>query len=142
MPSNPTESLTAEQRFRLSFDRLKSNKPEVLPKGTPVSQNNVAREARCDPSALRKSRFPSLIREIQAYVEFHQNDHPSQHEILLKQRRVRRSDRERLEDAVRQRDEAVSRAVSAERRIVELTEEVQSLHRELDEFKPPPSSIR
>ena len=61
--------LSAEQRFRQAFERLKANKPKVLEVGTPVSQNNVAKEAGCDPSALRKSRFPALVREIQAYLE-------------------------------------------------------------------------
>lgn len=142
MSSTSSESLTAEQRFRRAFGRLKMNEPQILPKGTPVSQNNVAKEAGCDPSALRKARFPSLVREIQAFVELHREDRPSQRKALLKQRRVRRSDRERLEDAIQQRDEAVSRMASADRRIIELTEEVQSLQRQLDELRPPPVSLR
>lgn len=135
-------TMTAEQRFRRAFERLKKNKPEVLSEGTPVSQNNVAKEAGCDPSALRKSRFPTLVREIQAYVELHRDDQSSQRKAILKARRARRSDRERLEDAVRQRDEAVSRMASAERRIVELSEKVQSLERQLDELRPALAPIR
>lgn len=56
--SSGAEYLTAEQRFRLAFERLKANKPNVLNPGSVVSQNNVAREAKCDPSALRKSESP------------------------------------------------------------------------------------
>lgn len=71
MSSNQTELLSAEQRFRLAFERLKANTPKLVEFGTLVTQNNVAREAGCDPSALRKARFPALIREIQAYIELH-----------------------------------------------------------------------
>ena len=58
----------AEQHFREAFERLKKNKPEVLPAGTPVTQNNVAREAGRDPSALKKDRYPLLVLEIQAHI--------------------------------------------------------------------------
>jgi hypothetical protein len=82
MASNPE---TAEQRFRAAFDRLKDDKPQILPRGTPVSQNNVAKEAGTDPTALRKKRFPALIREIQAWVELH-----SQQQTLQRVRRERK----------------------------------------------------
>jgi hypothetical protein len=42
---------TAELSFRQSFERLKTDEPIRLPKGTPVSQNNVAKEADVDPRA-------------------------------------------------------------------------------------------
>lgn len=44
----------AETAFRAAFLRLKLGKPQVMPKGTPVTQNNVAREAGRDPSALKR----------------------------------------------------------------------------------------
>lgn len=141
MPLENTNPLSAEQRFRQAFERLKADDPKLLAQGTPVSQNNVAKEAGCDPSALRKSRFPSLIREIQAYVELRTDDHLSKRQALLKQRRVRRSLRERLEDAERQRDAAQSLMLSANRRIVELTENLHCLQRELDELRPQPTNI-
>ena len=141
MSSQPAKPLTAEQRFRLAFDRLKRNDPEVLPKGTPVSQNNIAKEAGCDQSALRKSRFPSLVREIQAWVELHTEDFSSQRKALLKQRRTRRSDQERLEDAVRQRDEAASKLACADRRIIELSEQVTALQQRIDDLQPLPTPI-
>ena len=59
----------AEKLFRDAFDRLKRDKPKVLPQGTSVTQNNVAREAGRDPSALRKDRYPRLIREVQKWIE-------------------------------------------------------------------------
>lgn len=141
MSSKPVESLGAEQRFRQSFERLKAGQPKVLAHGTPVTQNNVAREAACDPSALRKTRFPKLIREIQAYLELHKDDVTSQRQIDLKKRTANRSLAKRLEDAIRQRDASQSRLVSAERRVVELSEQVQSLQQRLDDIQPKPVRI-
>ena len=69
--ADPAKRMSAGEQYRAAFERLKSNKPERLPKGTPVSQNNVAKEAGSDPSALKKARFPLLIAEIQKYVEGH-----------------------------------------------------------------------
>lgn len=59
----------AVDSFRSAFERLKNNTPEILPAGAKATQNNVAREAGRDPSALRASRYPDLIAEIQAYCE-------------------------------------------------------------------------
>lgn len=130
--------LTAEQRFRQAFERLKAGEPKVLPEGTPISQNNIAKEAGCDPSALRKSRFPSLIREIQTYIELHQEAPSSQRQELLKQREKRRNQRGRLNDVEVQRDFAQSQLASANRRIIELTEELKLIRMQLEELRPPP----
>jgi hypothetical protein len=59
---------TAEHAFREAFERLKANKPSRLVKHTRLSQNNVAKQAGCDPSALKKSRYPELINEIQNWL--------------------------------------------------------------------------
>ena len=133
--------LSAEQRFRQAFERLKANKPKVLEVGTPVSQNNVAKEAGCDPSALRKSRFPALVREIQAYLELTQEETPSKRQTALKERAARQKHRDQLADVVRQRDAAVSQLVSANRRVVELSEEVGMLRLRLDELRPQPTPL-
>lgn len=140
MQSEP--EVTAEQRFRQAFERLKSNAHTVLDKGTPVSQNNVAKEAGCDPSALRKSRFPSLVREIQAYVEAHKDAAPSKRQTTLKQKALRQEHRDQLGDVTRQRDAALSQIASANRRVIELSEEVSRLRIRIDELQPPPSPIR
>lgn len=134
--------LTAEQRFRQAFERLKGNEPKLLKTGTPVSQNSVAKEAGCDPSALRKTRFPSLVREIQAYVELHKDDVQSKRQTTLKQRAIRQKQRDILADVIRQRDVALSQIASANRRIVELSEEVKMLRLHIEELRPSPSQIR
>lgn len=133
--SSETECLSAEQRFRLAFERLKANKPTVLKPGSPVSQNNVAKEADCDPSALRKSRFPSLIREIQAYVEINMQERPSKRRELLRQRGLRADMKKRLEEVIAQRDIAQSQLISAQHRVVELTLELQSVKEQLTTFQ-------
>jgi hypothetical protein len=130
-PSEPTQS--AEQRFRDAFERLKLCHPEVLPKGTPVSQNNVAREAGCDPSALRKSRFPLLVMEIQEWVESHKSDQASVgRQKLLRQQRKNRDAREIIADLKKQRDSAANLLVDANHRIVELTYELNAARARLD----------
>ena len=62
------KSQCAEQRFREAFKRLKNGCPQLLPVGALVSQNNVAQEAGCTPSALRRERFPTLVAEIQRHL--------------------------------------------------------------------------
>jgi small-conductance mechanosensitive channel len=142
MSLKAVDAVNAETRFRQAFDRIKNGEPKVLVRGAAVTQNNVAREAGCDPSALKKSRFPALVREIQAYVDLRTADHPSQGQAHIKLRSSRRTLQERLDDALKQRDMAQSLSASANRRIVELTLQVQSLRRQIDELAPPPTVIR
>lgn len=118
----------AEIAFREAFDRLKSGKPNLLPKGTAVTQNNVAREAGLDPSALKKARFPVLVAEIQHWIS--QNDvrqvtTPSK--SIYAQRNRNRSLREQIEVLKAQRDNALALLVDADARIVALTVEKQRL---------------
>lgn len=135
MLSQSVETVSAEDRFRQAFERLKAGEPKLLKLGTPVTQNNVAREAGCDPSALKKARFPGLVRQIQAHIKLHHDD-SSVTSKKTKSRAANRSMQERLDDAMRQRDQAQSILASANMRIIELSEEVQSLQRQLDEIRP------
>lgn len=90
---------TAESNFRDAFERLKTDSPIVLPVNSEVSQNNVAKEAGRVPSALRKSRFKSLVAEIQEYVATHRVERPeSERQKLIKQRQKNRSTKERTAD--------------------------------------------
>lgn len=61
----------ALREFSEAFERLKRNEPRRVLRGTPVSQNNVSREAGMDTSALRKSLYPDLVRSIQEWVGAH-----------------------------------------------------------------------
>ena len=143
MPTSdkPDQKLSAEERFYAAFERLKLNLPQVLPKGTPVSQNNVAKEAGCDPSALRKTRFPLLVLAIQEWVEAHKSEEPSERQRLLKQRRKNRDTKEIIADLKQQRDRAVALLADADLRIVELSEKVADMQTRLDQLQPSASIL-
>ncbi|WP_081626888.1 hypothetical protein [Herbaspirillum frisingense] len=116
----------AEIAFRAAFDRLKANRPIILAKGAKISQNNIAREAGCDPSALKKSRYPILVREIQAWIL----ENPSS--LLVKKRPVshRDSDRrlkDRIKELEQQRDRMASLLLQADSRVLELSKKVTFL---------------
>ena len=119
----------AEIKFRNAFERLKKNKPELLPKGTSLSQNNVAKEAGVDPSALRRSRYPELVHEIQKWLEAHKEvkTERSQRQVMLGQRSNNRDLRKRIEALTAQRDNALSRVLEAEYLIIQLNLENKSL---------------
>lgn len=133
----PDPTPNAEQRFRDAFKRLKLGVPEVLPRGTLVSQNNVAKEAGCDPSALRKTRFPLLVMAIQEWVESHKGEQPpSERQSLLKQRRKNRDTRETIADLKKQRDVVAGLLADADLRIVELTDKLADVQARLDQLQP------
>lgn len=146
MPTSETDSvdISAEQRFREAFERLKRREPKVLPKGSQVSQNNVAKEAGCaDPSALRKSRFPLLVMEIQEWVATHRMSGADS--VRKKQQSVRcknRSYREMIADFKLQRDATAGLLADANLQIVLLTEENLSLRARLDAIRPSASVVK
>lgn len=136
--SSPPLQVTgkAEKAFREAFERLKSGKPERLPKGAPVSQNNVAKETGLDPSALKKSRYPSLISEIQRWVEEnHTEAPPSPRQKILAQRKRNRVLNLKVAALKVQRDRVASLLVEADAKIIELTMEITRLQTLL----PPPN---
>lgn len=145
MPSMPSLAevlggrCTAEHAFREAFDRLKRNCPQILPPGTPVSQNNVAKEAGRDPSALRKSRYPSLIEEIQRWLATSApTASNSQRQTLAARRERTRTQKERLQNLKAQRDSLASLLVEADAKILELTLENARLHSLLPATKVTP----
>jgi len=128
---------TAEVNFREAFERLKHNVPKVLPLGTPVSQNNVSREAGCDESALKKKRFPALVEDIQAYVLSHEEHRkPSSRQHLLKQRQRTRDSKKISSDLKAQRDSLTSLLLDANAHIGTLTQKVRDLEARLEDLQP------
>lgn len=125
----------AELKFRHAFERLKAGKPDILPKGTPLSQNNVAKEAGVDPSALRRARFPELVADIQAWMEAHKEEAPqkSPRQMMLAQRSRNRDLQEKAKALEEQRDKALGQLLDAQSRILELTLENQRLRAQLPE---------
>lgn len=129
--SQPDYVGDAEKLFRDAFERLKCNKPTTLPRNTPVTQNNVAKEAGRDPSALRKSRYPRLIREIQKWIEDNGNAprNRASHASLIKGARDKnRQLKSRFEEITQQRDKAMARLVISEEFILDQ-------HRQLQDYK-------
>ena len=127
-----TARRSAADQYREAFERLKLNKPQLLTKGTPVTQNNVAKEAGSDPSALKKSRFPSLIAEIKTYIEQHAEERPrSLNQINHLARQKSRALRDRIEQVARQRDQLASLVSEADAKIIELYDRIAELERQL-----------
>ncbi len=130
--AEPAKRISAGELYRAAFERLKHNKPDRLPQGTPVSQNNIAKEAGCDPSALRKTRFPLLIAEIQAYVEAHADERPpSARQVSLQARKRNRDHRERIKKVTQQRDHLSSLLSEADTTILELYGRITELEGKL-----------
>jgi len=140
--STAGEAKTAEQRFRDAFDRLKDDEPRLLPRGTPVSQNNVAKEAGTDPSALRKKRFPALVREIQAWVEIHSQQQTMQRARRERKRRSREDLSEQNSRLTKERDDAQSQLTSAHRLVLDLLQKNARLQARVDELSPQPIPLK
>lgn len=133
--NNPQQS--AADQYRAAFERLKSNMPVRLSKGTPVTQNNVAREAGTDPSALKRSRFPTLIAEIQQFVSSQEDIKPaSARQIRIARQNKNRSLKERLAEVSLQRDILASKLSEADMTILELRSQLDELLR-----KEPKSTV-
>jgi hypothetical protein len=116
----------AEQNFRDAFDRLKRGKPQRMPLGIPVSQNNVAKEAGKDPSALKKARYPALVDEIQQWVAQHGADRPlSRRQQAIARRKSRAAMQARQNELVTQRDLALSMLVASDDQLLHLLKEVE-----------------
>lgn len=130
---NSTPSVgRAEKAFREAFERLKSGKPERMAKSSTISQNNIAKEAGCDPSALRKTRFPSLIAEIQRWINENPTTKPtSPRQTILAQRHQNRSMKDKIEAMKAQRDHALSLLIEADAKIIELALENMDLRAKL-----------
>lgn len=123
----------AELKFRDAFERLKSGKPDIISKGAQLSQNNIAKEAGVDPSALRRSRFPELVAEIQLWIETHKEEciPISPRQMVLVQRSKNRGIKEQLKALKEQRDIAHSELITAQAYILELMQENQYLREQL-----------
>ncbi|WP_373019978.1 hypothetical protein [Thiomicrorhabdus sp.] len=115
---------TAEEKFRASFERLKADKPDRLPKGTKLSQANVAKEAGDHPTALKKDRYPSLILEIQDEISRRKIKSDG---VKNANDKKRKTDKERLKDCQLQRDKLSNIVDSQEGYIEELLYEIEKM---------------
>jgi hypothetical protein len=138
----PSQNDTAEDKFRSAFERLKVNRPQVVPNGTPVSQNNIAKEAGADPSALRKTRYPALIREIQTWIDIAGAEGIKLKERRIKKQQSRENTAEQILRLTAQRDLAQSQLISIQQRVLELLIENDMLKTTINELRPPPIPLR
>ena len=146
--SSPKDSVhaisgRAEASFRKAFDRLKIGKPDLLIKGSKVTQNNVAKEAGRDPSALKKSRFPGLVSDIQRWIEAHAGEAlKSPRQMMLTQRSRNQILKARIVELEVQRDRNASLLLEADMKILDLTVENARLNALLPESNVTPLTRR
>ena len=106
---------------------------------TAVSKAETAFREAFDPSALRKSRYPALIAEIQRWLATNRPQAPvSERQTLLSKRKRNRSLKERIEDMKTQRDSLASLLVEADAKILELTLENARLRAQVPSSKVTP----
>lgn len=118
------ENKSAEDLFTDAFERLKDNQPTTLSKGTPVTQNNVAREAGRNTSALRRERYPTLVLEIQAWVRSQKEQHNSKKRSTDNRSRTLK---QKLQDHQKQVEKLSSIVSAQDNYIIELLEEIDQL---------------
>lgn len=124
--------MSAEDDLRAAFERLKLGKGNILKPGTPVTQNNVAREAGKEPSAFKKARYPSLIMEIQAYLALRpEQTKKSERQRIVQGRKKSRDLRKQLEDMKKERDLASSLLLGANQLILDLHARIRDLERRI-----------
>lgn len=123
--------MSTEQRFREAFQRLKELKPVIISRNSQVSQNNVAREAGLDPSALKKSRFPLLVAEIKEWIRENSKPTTLSRQNLSQSRAKRRTDKQIISALKLQRDVAASALLTADLLILELYRELTELKSQL-----------
>ena len=122
MPANDKGS--AEDRFRAAFERIKSDTPTHIAKGSALTQNNIAREAGLDPSALKKSRFPDLISEIQRWKSSERPE-PSKVSLKVKNAKRPRELKQKLLLMKKQRDRALQLLAEADALILILDRKLE-----------------
>ncbi len=125
---------SAETLFKEAFIRLKNNIPINMPKGTPVSQNNVAKEAGKHRTALKKDRFPLVVLAIQDYVDSQEVSA----EVITKKKNLRRqrTTEDRLAACIKERDRLATICEALENGMVELLDELADYKRGASKVSP------
>ena len=57
--------MSAENEYYAALERLKANKPTVLPKGSAINNDTVALEAGRKRGSIKKSRHAALVEAIE-----------------------------------------------------------------------------
>ncbi|KIY40750.1 hypothetical protein TZ03_11455 [Pseudomonas sp. 10-1B] len=115
----------AEFEYRKAFRRIVEGKALRVGKMAPPNLANIAREAGKDPSALKKSRYPIFISEVES---FNNNVNSAGERIdrsLSTQLKAARSENKKLRESYEQltieRDESHSRVLNLQLALVEMS---------------------
>ena len=69
--------MSALNDYYAALERLKANKPEVLPKGSAINNDTVAMEAGRKRGSIKKSRHAALIEAIEQAAQATRQNVPS-----------------------------------------------------------------
>lgn len=135
--ATPPSKVSAESKFRAALARIVDGRTLNVEGGAQITQNNVAREAGVDPSALRASRYPALVREIQDLAgNAKAAVGRKEHQPNCSRIEGRRSEKQRYQDMKRQRDHAAALLVSADSEVLRLMLRLRDLERHIEETSP------
>lgn len=133
----PSSKVSAECRFRAALARIIDGSALNVERNAQITQNNVAREAGVDPSALRASRYPALVKEIRDLACIARaNVGRMGHKPHLPRSEERRDEKQRYQDMKRQRDHAAALLASADSEVLRLMLRVRDLERHIEETSP------
>lgn len=110
--------MSAEERYRDAFERLKLGRAKNVPTCTIVSLASVAREAGSEPSALKRSRYPLLAEEILDWsIRSRKSTVGCETKLSASRKKIQRLEA-KLREVQEQRDRAVNLLLAAEQKLL------------------------
>jgi len=123
----------AEIEYRKAFRRIVEGKAMRVDKMAPPNLANIAREAGKDPSALKKSRYPIFISEVESFNNNVSSAGERIDRSLSAQLKAARSENRKLRESYEQltieRDESHSRVLNLQLALVEMSFMVDGLEK-------------
>lgn len=123
----------AEIEYRKAFRRIVEGKAMRVDKMAPPNFANIAREAGKDPSALKKSRYPIFISEVESFNNNVSSAGERIDRSLSAQLKAARSENRKLRESYEQltieRDESHSRVLNLQLALVEMSFMVDGLEK-------------
>lgn len=120
---------SAEVEYRKAFNRIIEGKAVRVGKTASPTLANIAREAGKDPSALKKSRYPGFIGEVEAFNQVSSSVKDETDRSLTAQLKSARQENKRLREEYEllsiERDLSHSRVLNLQQAIVELSFEIE-----------------
>ncbi len=120
---------SAEVEYRKAFNRIIEGKAVRVDKTASPTLANIAREAGKDPSALKKSRYPGFISEVESFNQVSGSVKDETDRSLTAQLKSARQENKRLREEYEllsiERDQSHSRVLNLQQAIVELSFEIE-----------------